>query len=88
VSRQQAAQQALDRLRQASDDMGRAASGAASAADSRRAADRLREATELLGRTQQQDAALASLRIARAPDGGRTLTGNFPGHWRAGDPQS
>ena len=55
-SRQQAAMQALDRLRQANEDMRRAASQNASAADSRRAADRLREATDLLGRLQQQDA--------------------------------
>src|ERR1035438_6257122 len=37
--------------------MKRAASGNASAADSRRAAERLREATDLLGGMQQQDAA-------------------------------
>src|SRR6202043_3239580 len=55
--RQQAAQQALDRLRQANEDMRRAASQNPSAADSRRAAERLREATDLLGHTQQQDAA-------------------------------
>jgi hypothetical protein len=55
--RQQAALQALDRLRQANEDMRRATSPSASAADARRAADRLREATDLLGRTQQQDAA-------------------------------
>ena len=54
--RQQAAQQALERLRQANEDMRRATSQNASAADSRRAADRLREATDLLGRLQQQDA--------------------------------
>ena len=56
-SRQQAAQQALDRLRQsANEDMRRAVSRNASAADSRRAADRLRQATDLLGGLQQQDA--------------------------------
>ena len=55
--RQQAALQALERLRQANEDMRRATSQNASAADSRRAADRLREATDLLGRMQQQDAA-------------------------------
>ena len=55
--RQQAAQQALNRLREANDDMRRAASGSAGAADSRRAAERLREATDMLGRGQQQDAA-------------------------------
>ncbi|MBV8847710.1 MAG: hypothetical protein JO307_33265, partial [Bryobacterales bacterium] len=54
--RQQAAVQALDRLRQANEDMRRATSQNASAADARRAADRLREATDLLGRGQQQDA--------------------------------
>ncbi|HMD48098.1 MAG TPA: hypothetical protein VKG79_03330 [Bryobacteraceae bacterium] len=57
ASRQQAAQHALDRLRQANEDMRRAASQNASAADSRRAADRLREATDLLGGLEQQDAA-------------------------------
>jgi len=57
ASRQQAAQRALDRLRQANEDMRRAASQSASAADSRRAADRLREATDLLGGLEQQDAA-------------------------------
>jgi hypothetical protein len=55
--RQKAAQQALDRLRQANEDMKRAASQNASAADSRRAADRLRQATDLLGGMQKQDAA-------------------------------
>jgi hypothetical protein len=54
---QAAAQQALDRLRQANEDMRRAASRNASAADSRRAADRLRQATDALGGLQQQDAA-------------------------------
>jgi hypothetical protein len=44
-------------LRQANEDMRRAASQNASAADSRRAAERLREATDLLGGAQQQDAA-------------------------------
>ncbi len=53
---QAAAQQALDRLRQANDDMRRAASQNASAADSRRAADRLRQASDALGGLQQQDA--------------------------------
>jgi hypothetical protein len=56
-SNQEAAQQALDRLRQANDDMKRATSRNASAADARRAADRLREATDLLGGLEQQDAA-------------------------------
>ncbi len=54
--REQAAQQALDRLRQANEDMRRAVSQGAGAASSRRAADRLREATDLLGGLQQQDA--------------------------------
>ncbi len=44
-------------MRQANEDMRRAVSQNASAADSRRAADRLREATDLLGGLQQQDAA-------------------------------
>ena len=44
-------------MRQANDDMKRAASQNASAADARRAAERLREATGLLGGAQQQDAA-------------------------------
>ncbi len=56
TGRQQAAQRALDRLRQANEDMRRATSQRASAADSRRAADRLREATDLLGGLEQQDA--------------------------------
>ena len=56
AGRQQAAQQALERLRQANEDMRRALSQNASAADARRAADRLREATGLLGSMQQQDA--------------------------------
>lgn len=50
-------QQALDRLRQANDDMRRAASQGQSEADARRAADRLREATNLLGGIHQQEAA-------------------------------
>ena len=56
-AQQAAIRQALDRLRQANDDIRRAASQSASAADSRRAADRLREATDLLGGLEQQDAA-------------------------------
>jgi hypothetical protein len=56
-SREEAAQKALDRLRQANDDMKRATSRNSSAADARRAADRLREATDLLGGLEQQDAA-------------------------------
>jgi hypothetical protein len=49
-------QQALDRLKQANDDMRRAASGQQGDAEARRAADRLREATNLLGGAQQQHA--------------------------------
>jgi len=56
-AREQAAQQALDRLRQANEDMKRAESQGANSAASRRAADRLREATDLLGGLEQQDAA-------------------------------
>jgi hypothetical protein len=63
-----AAQQALDRLRQAGDDMRRAVSQNASAADSRRAADRLRQATDLLGGIQQQDAASRLNSMAKTAD--------------------
>jgi len=49
-------QRALERLREANEDMKRAGSQNSSAADSRRAADRLREATDALGHAQQQDA--------------------------------
>lgn len=49
-------QQALERLRQANDDMRRAASPEQSGADARRAADRLREAANLLNNLQSQDA--------------------------------
>jgi hypothetical protein len=49
-------QQALDRLKQANDDMRRATSGQQGDAEARRAADRLREATNLLGGAQQQHA--------------------------------
>jgi hypothetical protein len=52
----QRAQQALDRLKQAGEDMRRAASGQEGEAEARRAADRLREATNLLGSMQQQQA--------------------------------
>ena len=52
----QRAQQALDRLREANDDMRRAASQGQSDADARRAADKLREATDLLGGLHQQQA--------------------------------
>ncbi len=63
-SRQQAAQQALDRLRQANDDMRRASSPA----DARRAAERLREATDLLGGVEQQDAAGRLKSMAQTAD--------------------
>jgi hypothetical protein len=66
--RQQPAQQALDRLRQANDDMRRAVSQNAGAADSRRAADRLRQATDLLGGMQQQDAASRLNSMAKTAD--------------------
>ncbi len=51
-------EQALERLRQATEDMRRAASGQggqSSEAESRRAAERLQEATELLNRMRQQE---------------------------------
>jgi hypothetical protein len=60
--------EALDRLRQANDDMRRAVSRNASAADSRRAADRLRQATDLLGGMQQQDAASRLNSMAKTAD--------------------
>jgi len=63
------AQQALDRLRQASDDMRRAASKQQSEAETRRAADRLREATNLLGGMQQQQASGRLDSMARDADG-------------------
>ena len=62
------AQQALDRLRQAGDDMRRAASGQQSEAEARRAADRLREATNLLGGMQQQQASGRLDSMAREAD--------------------
>jgi hypothetical protein len=62
------AQQALDRLRQASDDMRRAASQQQSEAEARRAADRLREATNLLGGMQQQQASGRLDSMARESD--------------------
>jgi hypothetical protein len=49
-------QQALDRLKQATDDMRRATSPQQSEAEARRAADRLKEATDLLGGMRQQQA--------------------------------
>ena len=66
--RQQSAQKALDRLRQANDDMRRAASQSASAADYRRAAERLREATDLLGGIEQHDAASRVNSMAQTAD--------------------
>jgi hypothetical protein len=48
------AQQALDQLRQADEDMRRAASQGQDQADARRAAQRLRDATNLLSGTQRQ----------------------------------
>ena len=68
--RQKAAEQALDRLRQAEEDMKRATAQNASTAEARRAADRLRQATDALGGVQQQDAAgrlgsMAGSRYAR-----------------------
>jgi hypothetical protein len=62
------AQQALDRLRQAGDDMRRAASGQQTEAEARRAADRLREATNLLGGMQQQQASGRLDSMAREAD--------------------
>jgi hypothetical protein len=67
-SAQQSARQALDRLRQANEDMKRAASQSASSADSRRAADRLRQATDLLGGLQQQDASSRLNSMAQTAD--------------------
>jgi hypothetical protein len=56
-SQDQQVRRALDRLRQATDDMSRAASQGQSqdSADARRAADRLREATNALGELQRQN---------------------------------
>jgi hypothetical protein len=53
-AQQQAAQQALDRLRQAQQEMQRAATDPRSASDARLAAERLREASRLLGGMQSQ----------------------------------
>ena len=62
--------QALDRVRQAEEDMRRAASGPGSSADARLAAERLREAVRLLGGVQSQEAAgrLGSITHARQID--------------------
>lgn len=64
----QRAQQALDQLKQAGEDMRRAASGQESEAEARRAADRLREATNLLGSMQQQQASGRLDSMAREAD--------------------
>jgi hypothetical protein len=61
-------QQALDRLRQANEDMRRAASPETSEADARRAADRLREATDLLGGARQQAASQRLESLGREAD--------------------
>src|SRR5262249_51108070 len=53
-SQQQAGQQALDRLRQAQEEMRRAATDPQAASDARLAAERLREAISLLGGMQSQ----------------------------------
>jgi hypothetical protein len=58
------AQRALDRLRQAEDDMRRAVDEH-NVADARRAADQLREATKALGGLQQQDASRQVDSLAR-----------------------
>ena len=61
-------QQALDQLRQASEDMRRAASQSQSQADARRAAERLRQATDLLGGMQNQQASQRLDSIVREGD--------------------
>ncbi|HTR48149.1 MAG TPA: hypothetical protein VMM16_12260 [Verrucomicrobiae bacterium] len=62
--------QALDRLRQANDDMRRAASSSQSqdSADARRAADRLRDATNLLSEMQRQNSSGRLDSMAREAD--------------------
>jgi len=67
-STQAGVQQALDRLREANDDMRRAASPEQSQADARRAADRLREASNLLGRMRNQDVSQRVSSMAREGD--------------------
>src|SRR6185369_11762111 len=58
----------LDRLRQAQDDMRRAAADPARAAEARRAAERLREASSLLGGLQSQEATSRLGSITREAD--------------------
>jgi hypothetical protein len=64
----QSLQQALNRLRQASDDLRRAASSQQSKADARRAADRLEEAANLLGGMRQQQPSGRLDSLAREAD--------------------
>ncbi len=61
-------QQALDRLRQAKEDMARAASQNQNDAAARRAAERLQEASNLLGGMQQQEAGQQMDTMAREAD--------------------
>jgi hypothetical protein len=61
-------QRALERLRQANDDMRRAASPEQTGADARRAAERLREASNLLNSMRQQDASQRLGSLAREGD--------------------
>jgi hypothetical protein len=68
ASQSSSAQQAVDRLRQAEQDMRRAASNPASQADARRAAERLRDAIQLLGGIQSQEAAGRLASMAREGD--------------------
>jgi hypothetical protein len=75
-ARARAAQQALERLRQAQDDMRRAASGAETPADARLAAERLREASNLLAGAQSQEATDRIGSMAREAD---RLTGEEKG---------
>jgi hypothetical protein len=65
---QQAAEQALDRLRQAQEDMRRAASDPQTAADAGLAAQRLREASRLLAGAQSQEATDRLGSMAREAD--------------------
>jgi hypothetical protein len=64
----QTAQRALERLRQAEEDMRRAASSPGSQADARLAAQRLRDAMQLLGGIQSQEAAGRLGSMAREAD--------------------
>ncbi len=64
-------QQALNQLRQANDDMRRAASQQQSQADARRAAERLKEATSLLGGAQQQQSSARLDGLANEADPAR-----------------